>query len=154
MEMNKVWDFYSGISKIWLLVVALLLVSASSGIAISSGQPKLLAYMFLAFGLLAIVTISRRLKFWLLAVSIPLSLAQIPSLPIPHGFSICEIILLALTMDELLFTRNNKPLKLEIIIPLGLFTFAGLVTALKNGGINQWQTYCLVPLLWFFSKDP
>ncbi len=44
----------------------------------------------------------------------------------------------------------RKPLRLEIIIPVGLFTLAGLITALKTGDISSWHTYCLMPLLWFF----
>jgi len=153
--MNKVLDFTSGISYKWWLVGGVLIVAPIIGYAASTGRLRTLALLLLPVGLLTISILSERLKFWLLAFSIPLSIVQIPSLPIPYGISLCEIILLALTIDELLFMRNDlgvniKPLNLKIIIPLGLFTLAGLVAPLKYGGISVWHTYCLMPLLWFF----
>jgi len=163
--MSKVRDIFSGISIKWLAVVAIIILAPLVGLAVAAGKTRTVAIIFLPFGLLAIASFSRRLKFWLLALSIPLSLVQIPSLPIPYGFTLCEIILLALTMDELLFSRNHvssEYLRSEIffllmLFPLGLFAFAGLVTAIENGGITlansgftAWHTYCLMPLLWFF----
>jgi hypothetical protein len=153
--MNKVRGLSSFISIDWLVVGATLVIAALAGFAISAGKIRTLALLLLPFGLLMICMISERIKVRILAFSIPLSLVQIPSLPIPYGFTLCEIILLLLTIDELLFPRNDrglnvKSLRLEIFIPMGLFTFAVLVTALRNGGIDTWHTYCLMPLLWFF----
>jgi hypothetical protein len=153
--MNKVRGLSSFISIDWLVVGATLVIAALAGFAISAGKIRTLALLLLPFGLLMIRMISERIKVRLLAFSIPLSLLQIPSLPIPYGFTLCEIILLLFTIDELLFPRNDRGLNRkslwpEIFIPLGLFALTALVTALRNGGIDTWHTYCLMPLLWFF----
>ncbi len=151
--MNKGWRSYSDISIKWLLGGAFFLTVVLMGTAIGLGQIKMLAYMILAVGLLAIVSISRRLKLWLLALCIPLSLLRIPNLPVSHGFQICEFILVALSMDELLLLSrwNSTPLRLGIIIPLGLFTIAGFLCLLVGKSfITDWVYFCLMPLLWFF----
>ncbi len=104
--MDKVRSLYSRISIKWLLVGALILVATLVGVAISSGQKYIITFVILPFGLLVIASIPKGLKLWLLALSIPLALVQIPSLPIPYGFSLCEIILLALTVDEALLIHD------------------------------------------------
>jgi hypothetical protein len=151
--MNSLRQLYSNISSKWLLVGLALLGAAIAGIAFSLGQLRVVEGIFLLLGLCVLVLLPQRFKLWLFALSIPLSLAQIPSLTItiPLHFSICEIILLILTMDEVLFIRNNKPLKLEIIIPLGIFAVLGLVCLqINKGWMVEWHTYYLMPLLWFF----
>jgi hypothetical protein len=153
--MRKTFSF--SMSPPWLWAGAALLSAILAGFAVGVRDRRVLALFMSPFGFLMIVSISKRLKFWLLAFSIPLSLVQIPTLP-TVGFSLSEIILIALTADELLLAysgqdMNAKPLKAGMIIPLGLFAFAGLVTALGAGGVSWWHRYCLMPMLWFFLSS-
>ena len=153
--MKKIRDFSSSISIIWLEIGAALLFGIVVGFAISSGKTKTAEFLLLPILVLAFRIFSERIKFWLLAFSIPLSLVQIPSLPLPYGTSLSEAILVILTLDEILFPHgdheiNIKPLNPAIVISLVLFSLAGLVTNLRGGNIYGWNTYCLMPLIIFF----
>ena len=94
-------------------------------------------------------------KVRLLALSIPLSLVQIPRFPIPYQTSISELILLVLLLDDLLLSNENHKSRLNLLkpaafIPFGLFTMAGLIANIGQGDFATWNVYCLAPLITFY----
>jgi hypothetical protein len=153
--MKKIRVFSFDITMNWLAIAASLLCGTILGLTIITGKTKTLDFLLLPVFVLAFRTFSERVKFWLLSLSIPLSLVQIPSLPLPYGTSVSEAILVVLTLDEILFphrdqTLNIKPLNPALVVLLCLFSFAGLIANLSGGDIYAWNAYCLTPLIAFF----
>lgn len=142
---------------LWVCVALFGVIFLGVLVGMVGDNRRVLALIVSSFGLLMIVLISKRSKFGLLALSIPLSLLRIPTLP-ALGFSLSGIILMALTADELLRAfsghgMNGKPLKPGMLISFGLFAFAGLITALVSGELHLWPNYFLIPFLWLFLSS-
>lgn len=153
--MNKIRILPLDFSKHWIMIAAALLYGIALGFAVSVGKTKTWTLLLVPTSVCIFLTLSDRLKFWLLALSIPLSLVQIPRLPLPYGTQVSEAILVFLALDEILFSRNEnkrnvKPLKPVMLFLLGLFAFAGLIANLRGNNLYSWNVYCLSPLIIFF----
>lgn len=153
--MKKVQIFSFSIPVNLLAIGASLFFGILLGLTLAAGKTKTVAFLLVPGLVLMFRTFPERVKYWLLALSIPLSFVQIPSLPLPYKTSISEAILIFLLLDEILFSQNdhksvNKPWKRAMDFSIGLFTFAGLVTNLRGGDIYAWNAYCLTPLIIFF----
>lgn len=145
----------SGMSiSTWMLGMCLLL-----GITCIFAATVSKSTAFIFFLLLPVTSLCNALseesKVRLLALSIPLSIVQIPRLPLPYQTSISEVILVALLLDDILFSHidhksNLRPLKPAAFVPLGLFSFAGLIANLGGGDLSAWNAYCLTPLIVFY----
>jgi len=137
------------------MISSSILFGLALGIAVGAGKYKTWAFLLVPAILCIFKIFPHRLKFWLLALSIPMSLLQMPSLPLPYGTQVSEAILIFLTLDEILFLRHDikhkgKSLTILMVILMGLFSLAGLISNLGGDNIHIWNVYCLQPLIIFF----
>ena len=140
----------SDIRANWLLIGVLLVAAVVVGIAIARGMQKTATLLLLPPLVLGCRPLPERTKLGLAALSIPLSVVQIPSLPLPFGVTLVVV----LALDEILFAGGRHKVQTAILQPamavaLALFAFGGLV-ANRGGSLTQWIAYCLMPLFWFF----
>lgn len=153
--MIRIRTFSFDFPKNWLMISMSIFFGLALGLAISAEKYKTWAILLVLPTLCIFKTIPERFKFWLLVASIPLSLVQIPRIPLPYGTQISEAILLFLTLDEILFfpintKKNIKPLVSIMIYLLGMFAVAGLIANIRSNNIITWNVYCLLPLFIFF----
>jgi hypothetical protein len=153
--MEKSKGIISGISiNSWVFGV-FLLFGISCSLAIITGSTKTAFLLSLPALTCLTSALSEESKVRLLALSIPLSMAQIPRLPLPYGTSISEVILVGLLIDDIMFSHGDhrlivKRIKPAAIVLLGLFSFAGYIANLRGGNLYTWNTYCLTPLIVFY----
>ncbi len=150
--MNKIRLFSLDGSKAWALIGASLLYGVALGYTVNAGKNKTWASLLIPPAICVFRVLPERLKFWLLALSIPLSLVQMPRLPSHYGTQLSEIILIFLALDEILFFHrehkpDTKPFITVMVCLLGLFAFGGLIANLKGNDFFSWNVYCLLPLL-------
>jgi len=140
----------------WLLILAgVIALSLFAGMAAARGK---VAYVIPVVAALSMPLLSRmgaKMRFGALLASPFLVLLQVPDFHIPLGITPITLFLMGLAVAELAYPTHRQPSRARIweyvsLIPLGVFAFGGLITALKSGELSNWYTTGLVALLWFF----
>jgi len=137
-----------------ILVAVCILLAWLVGWAIVQGKVKILFLLYvIPTAFFIVLSLSERVRFWLLIAAILLAPLQMPGLPNPYGISLSELLLLALAAVQLVRDRQSERLSPNLLSSVGrflpyiAFASASLVSALRSGEIGSWIRVSLVPLL-------